>query len=153
MTKIWEKLESKSSDHYPNSWLISRRLLLYPCHLKKLVRAQEDQIKLRSSELFDSETLEQYSIHSSPILTTNSSIINCWIGVWNLPKLQLPPGSMINASRKMSSLKHSILKTTIAPRMRMLLTSGTLQNRRLHWRCYRLFWRRLKSMRRSALRR
>ena len=31
---------------------------------KKLGRAHEDQIKPRTSELFDSETLEQFNVHN-----------------------------------------------------------------------------------------
>ena len=61
--KFWEKIESKSSYHYPNSWLVRGRLVPNTCHLKKLGRAHEDQIKARTSELFDSETLEQYNLH------------------------------------------------------------------------------------------
>ena len=61
MMKFWEKLESKSSSHYPNSWWVRGRLVLNTCHLKKLGRAHEDQIKPRTSELFNSETLEQFN--------------------------------------------------------------------------------------------
>ena len=38
------------------------------CHLKKLGRAHEDQTKPRTSELFDSETLEQFNKY--PVYTT-----------------------------------------------------------------------------------
>ena len=68
MMKIWEKLESKSSYHFPNSWwvrLVRGRLVPNTCHLKKLGRAYEDQTKPRMSELFDSATLEQFNVHAT----------------------------------------------------------------------------------------
>ena len=61
--KIWEKLESKSSYHFPNSWWVRGGILLSTCHFKKLWRGQEDQRKPRTSEFFDSETLKQFNIH------------------------------------------------------------------------------------------
>ena len=61
MMKIWEKLESKSSYHFPNSWWVRGGILLNTCHLKKLWRGQENQRKPRTSELSDSETLKQFN--------------------------------------------------------------------------------------------
>ena len=63
MMKFWEKLESKSSYHYPNSWWVRGRLVLNTCHLKKIGRAHEDQMKPRTSELFDSKTLKQFNLN------------------------------------------------------------------------------------------
>ena len=62
MMKIWEKLESKSSYHFPNSWWVRGEILLNTCHFKKLWGGQEDQRKPRTSELFDSETFKQFSL-------------------------------------------------------------------------------------------
>ena len=62
MMKIWEKLESKSSYHFPNSWWVRGGKLLNTCHLKKLWRGQEDQRKPRTSELFNSETLKHFNV-------------------------------------------------------------------------------------------
>ena len=61
MIKIWEKLESKLSYHFPNSWWVRGGILLNTCHLKKLWRGQEDQRKPRTSELFNSKTLKQFN--------------------------------------------------------------------------------------------
>ena len=61
MMKIWEKLESKSSYHFPNSWWVRGGILLNTCHFKKLWRGQEDQRKPRTSELFGSETLKHFN--------------------------------------------------------------------------------------------
>ena len=48
MMKFWEKLESKSSYHLPNSWWVRGEILLNTCNLKKLWRGQEDQRKPRT---------------------------------------------------------------------------------------------------------
>ena len=68
MTKVWEKLESKSSYHFPNSWWFRGQIVLNTWHLRKLWRAHEDQIKPRTSELFESETLEQFSYYQPLVL-------------------------------------------------------------------------------------
>ena len=68
MTKVWEKLESKSSYHFPNSWWFRGEIVLNTGHLRKLWRAHEDQIKPRTSELFESETLEQFTHHVGPLV-------------------------------------------------------------------------------------
>ena len=66
---FWEKLESKSSYHFPNSWWVRGGILLNTCQLKKLWRGKEDQRKPRTSELFDTETLKQFSRHIYQILS------------------------------------------------------------------------------------
>ena len=74
MMKIWEKLESKSSYHFPNSWWVRGGILLNTCHFKKLWRGQEDQRKPRTSELFDPETLKQFNMHAAALY---SAIVKC----------------------------------------------------------------------------
>ena len=69
LMKFWEKLESKSSYHFPNSWWFRGQIVLNTWHLRKLWRAHEDQIKPRTSELFESETLEQFTIYTFTIYT------------------------------------------------------------------------------------
>ena len=80
MMIFWEKLKSKSSYHFPNSWWVREGILLNTCHLKKLWRGQEDKRKPRTSELFDSKTLKHFNTQSFPDL--NFSVYCVWIDVW-----------------------------------------------------------------------
>ena len=66
MMKFWEKLESKSSYHFPNLWWVRGGIFLNTCHLKKLWRGQEDKRKPWTSELFESETLKQFNTEYRP---------------------------------------------------------------------------------------
>ena len=75
MMKIWEKLEGKSSYHFPNSWWVRGRIVPNTCILKKLGRAHEDQMKPRTSELFDSKTLEHFNIQKCEFYCIQGSII------------------------------------------------------------------------------
>ena len=95
MTKVWEKLESKSSYHFPNSWWFRGQIVLNTWHLRKLWRAHEDQIKPRTSELFESETLEQFNSQFSACLATKS-YLGEWAGVYLITyKLKAIFGFMI----------------------------------------------------------
>ena len=84
MMKFWEKLESKSSYHFPNSWWVRGRILLNTCHLKKLWRGQEDKRKPRTSELFESETLKQFNKYLTENLKKYSSLLLLSVGIYCL---------------------------------------------------------------------
>ena len=94
MMKIWEKLEGKSSYHFPNSWWVRGRIVPNTCILKKLWRANEDQIKPRTSELFDFETLEHFNIYTKHIVQnillkeSRRLSIKFALSCWDLPSCQ-----------------------------------------------------------------
>ena len=67
------KCQCKSSYHFPNSWWVRGGILLNTCHFKKLWRGQEDHRKPRTSELFDSETLKQFSANLFDVYQTQIS--------------------------------------------------------------------------------
>ena len=99
MMKIWEKLEGKSSYHFPNSWWVRGRIVQNTCILKKLGRAHEDQIKPRTSELSDSETLEQFNVG----LTFSSHL-----HPRRPPPLLLPPGVLATTGELGAGLRHQL---------------------------------------------
>ena len=109
MMKFWEKLESKSSYHYPNSWWVRGRLVPNTCHLKKLGRAYEDQIKARTSELFDSETLEQFIEDNWNISIISFMIRLCILLLTLLSTLRLQPhAKCVEFSAQMLSSCYSV---------------------------------------------
>ena len=76
------------------------------------MRAQEDQIKPRSSELFDSETLEQYTqqpFHPTPI--TSLIIAREWDGMEGHPCWNVLRWNVAVSRVQTSAVKRSIGST------------------------------------------
>ena len=147
MTKVWEKLESKSSYHFPNSWWFRGQIVLNTWHLRKLWRAHEDQIKPRTSELFESETLEQFIAYNSEHNFSNTKTVDIisqtwklrqyiWCRWWALPLqvLQIPCLHLFLCSLHVTCWQHAI---TPSPALDCLVLCTTTSS----WRkCISGYW-------------